>query len=28
VPMPEIDLTSIRTAPMVPRRAVDVGGKQ
>jgi 4-hydroxyphenylacetate 3-monooxygenase len=28
VPMPEIDLTSIRAAPMVPRRAVDVGGKQ
>jgi 4-hydroxyphenylacetate 3-monooxygenase len=24
MPMPEIDLTSIRTAPMVPRRAVDV----
>jgi len=28
VPMPEIDLTSIRTAAMTPRRAVDVGGKQ
>ncbi len=28
MPMPEIDLTSIRTAAMTPRRAVDVGGRQ
>jgi len=27
VAMPEIDVNSIRTAPMVPRRAVDVGGR-
>jgi 4-hydroxyphenylacetate 3-monooxygenase len=27
VAMPDIDVNSIRTAPMVPRRAVDVGGR-
>ena len=28
VPMPEIDVNSIHTAPMVPRRVVDLGGKK
>lgn len=28
VAMPELDLSSIRTAPMVPRRQVDVGGRR